>query len=129
MSLPLLLRQCIACLARLAWNVFKMGGRCPYSCCFVECYLQDLFNTARSILVQLPSGFLFLHQVGVHMMHPYSSMDTTSTWKKLHFILYDFYINDNLLMIIHAFVSHVLISLYIYIYIYCWNNKNNLWIS
>ena len=31
--------------------VFVMGGRWPYSCCFVGCCLQDLFNIARSILV------------------------------------------------------------------------------
>ena len=24
--------------------VFKMGDRCPYSCCFVGCCLQDSFN-------------------------------------------------------------------------------------
>ena len=30
---------------------FRDGGKWPYSCCFVGCYLQDLFNTARSILV------------------------------------------------------------------------------
>ena len=33
------------------WIVFVMGGRWSYSCCFVGCYLLDLFNIARSILV------------------------------------------------------------------------------
>ena len=34
------------------WDSFRDGGgRCPYSCCFVECCLQDLFIIARSILV------------------------------------------------------------------------------
>ena len=51
MSSSLLLQQCLACLARLTWIVFVMSGRWPYSCCFVECCLQDLFNIARSILV------------------------------------------------------------------------------
>ena len=41
-----LLRQCSACLVRLIWIVFVMGG----SCSFVECYLQDSFNMTRSIL-------------------------------------------------------------------------------
>ena len=50
MSLSLLLQQCPACLVRLTWIVFVMGGRWPYSCCFVGCCLQDLFNIARSIL-------------------------------------------------------------------------------
>ena len=51
-DLALLLLQSPTCLARLVWMVFEMLGRCPYSCCFVGCCLQDLFNTTRSILVQ-----------------------------------------------------------------------------
>ena len=46
MSSSLLLQQCAACLVHLTWIVFMMGGRWPYSCCFVGCYLQDLFNMA-----------------------------------------------------------------------------------
>ena len=51
MSSSLLLRQCPACLVHITWIVFLMGGRWPYSCCFVGCCLQDLFNIARSIFV------------------------------------------------------------------------------
>ena len=51
MSSSLLLQQCPACLVRLTWIVFVMGGRWPYSWCFVGCCLQGLFNIARSILV------------------------------------------------------------------------------
>ena len=51
MSSSLLLQQCPACLVRLTLIVFVMGGWWPYSCCFVGCCLQDLFNIARSILV------------------------------------------------------------------------------
>ena len=51
MSSSLLLQQCPACLARLAWIVFVMGGRWPYSWCLVGCCCQDLYNIARSILV------------------------------------------------------------------------------
>ena len=50
MSSSLLLRQCPACLVRLILIVFVMGGRRPYSCCFVGCCLHDFFNIARSIL-------------------------------------------------------------------------------
>ena len=50
-SSSLLLQQCSACLVRLTWIVFVMGGRWPYSWCLVGCCLQDLFNIARSILV------------------------------------------------------------------------------
>ena len=51
MSSSLLLQQCPACLVRLTWIVFVMGGRWPYSWCLVGCYRQDLFNIAHSILV------------------------------------------------------------------------------
>ena len=47
----LLLQQFPACLVRLTWIVFVMGGRWPYSWCFVGCCHQDLFNIARNILV------------------------------------------------------------------------------
>ena len=50
-SSSLLLQQCPVYLVRLTWIVFVMGGRWPYSWCLVGCCLQDLFNTARSILV------------------------------------------------------------------------------
>ena len=50
-SSSLLLQQCPACLARLTWIVFVMGGKWPYSWCLVGCCRQDLFSIARSILV------------------------------------------------------------------------------
>ena len=50
MSSSLLLQQCPACLARLTWIVFVMGGRWPYSWCFLGCCRQELFNIARNIL-------------------------------------------------------------------------------
>ena len=45
----LLLQLCPACLVRLILIIFVMGGRWCYSCCFVGCCLQDLFNITRSI--------------------------------------------------------------------------------
>ena len=35
MSSSLLLQQCSACLVHLAWIVFVMGGRWPYSWCML----------------------------------------------------------------------------------------------
>ena len=49
MSSSLLLQQCPACLVRLTWIVFVIGGRWPYSWCLVGCCCQDLFRIARSI--------------------------------------------------------------------------------
>ena len=51
MSLSLLLQQCPACLARLTWIVFVMGGKWPYSWCLVGCCHQDLFNIESKIYV------------------------------------------------------------------------------
>ena len=87
MSLPLLLQQCTACLARLTWIVFMMGGRWPYSCCLVGYCCQDLFNIALNILVYLPSSFFSSRFVSVQEVHPYSTPDTTAACKKLRFIL------------------------------------------
>ena len=60
MSSSLLLQQCPACLVRLTWIVFAMGGRRPYSWCLVGCCRQDLFNIARNILVYLLSSLFAL---------------------------------------------------------------------
>ena len=53
MSSSLLLQQFPVCLVRLTWIVFVMGGRWPYSWCFVRCCRQDLFNIARNIFLEL----------------------------------------------------------------------------
>ena len=113
MSSSLLLQQCPACLVRLRWIVFLMGGRWPYSWCLVGCYCQDLFNIARNILVKLPSSFFSSRLVSVQVVHPYSSIDTTVAWKKLRFILsirLDFHMIDSLSIVVHAFVSRVSMS-------------------
>ena len=49
MSSSLLLMECSAYLFRLIWIVFVMGGRWPYSCCFVGCCLQEFFENPRRI--------------------------------------------------------------------------------
>ena len=51
MSSSLLFQQCPACLVRLTWIVFVMGGGWSYSWCFVGCCHQDLFNIPLNILV------------------------------------------------------------------------------
>ena len=79
--LSLLLWQCPACFVHLTWMVLEMGGKWPYRCCFLGCCFQDLFNTARSILVQFLSSVFSMRSVSVHVMHPYSSTDTTIAWK------------------------------------------------
>ena len=93
---------------------FVMGGKWPYSCCFVKCCFQ--FNIARSILAKCPSSFFSIRFVSFHVVHPYSSIDTTAAWKKTRFILsvrYDFHMTDSLLVAVHAFISHVLMSVFV----------------
>ena len=99
-SSSLLLQQCSTCLVRLIWIVFMMTGRWPYSGCFVRYYLQDLFNTAHSILVQLPSSFF-----SIRLVHPYSS-------KKTNYVLfYRSGLTSIWSIAVHAFTRCVLMSI------------------
>ena len=63
-----------ACLVLLTWIVFVMGGKWPYSCC-----LQDLFNTALSILVLLPSSFLPWERYKFLLSTPSDGLDSATT--------------------------------------------------
>ena len=90
-----------------------MGGRWPYSCCFVRCCFQDLFNIPRSILVEFLSSFFSICLVSIHVVHPYSRLDTTAAWKKLCFILSDrseFHIINNLSIAANVFASCIMMS-------------------
>ena len=49
MSSCLLFQQCPACLVRLAWIVFVMEGRWPYSWCLVGFCRQDLNNKSWEV--------------------------------------------------------------------------------
>ena len=114
MSSFLLLQQCHACLIRPTLIVFVMGSKWSYSCCLVGCCLQGLFNIALSILVKMPSSFFSIRLVSVHVVHPYCSIDTIAAWEKLRFILSvrsDFHMNECLSLAVHAFASHVLMSI------------------
>ena len=64
MSSPLILQQYSVYLVRLIWMVLVMGGRWPYSCCFVGCYLQDLFKQRLDDQLEpIYSGSLPIHGV------------------------------------------------------------------
>ena len=83
------------------------SGRWPYSCCFVGCCPHDLLHITYSILVQLPSSFFSIRLVSVHVVHPYTSIGTTAAWKKL---LTYFNMTDSLSIAIHVFASRALKS-------------------
>ena len=92
--------------------VLKMDGRWPYSCCFVGYCLEDVFNTARCILVQLAASFFSIRLVSVHVVYLYSSIDTTAAWKKNAFYLSDrsyFHMTDSLSIAVHTFANRVLV--------------------
>ena len=84
MSSSLLLQQCPACLARLTWIVFVMGGRWPYSWCLVGCCRQNLLNIACSILVYAIHN---LGLCGLREVFKIQDIPSTSSFKKLDRIL------------------------------------------
>ena len=107
---------CTTSLIRLISMVLKMGGCWPYNCFFVGCCIQDLFNIPRRILVQLPSSFFLIRFVSIHVVHPYSRMDTTTALKKLRFILSDssdFHMTANQSTTVNAFASCVFMSFFV----------------
>ena len=57
MSSSLLLQHCPAWLISLTWIVLVMGGKWPYSWCFVGCCRQHLFNISRSFLCNCRLAF------------------------------------------------------------------------
>ena len=94
--------------------VLKMGGKWLYSCCFMGCYFLDLFNIARSILVQFSPSFFYKRFASVHVVHPFSSIYTNASWKKSHFISSDrpdLHMIDSLTIAVHAFARNILTSL------------------
>ena len=112
MSLSLLLQQCPACLVRRTWMISEMGGKWLYS--FVGCCFQDLLVTAISLLVQLSLSFFSIHFVSLHVVHPYSSMDSTAAWKKLYFILSersDLHMTHSISIAVHASPSCILMHI------------------
>ena len=58
-----------------------MGGRSPYNCCFVGCCFQNLIKTVHRMLVYFSSSFFSMIFVSIHVVHLYSSTNT-SHWHK-----------------------------------------------
>ena len=58
-----------------------MEGKWPYNGCFVGCYFQDFYQTARSINAYFQSSIFFLCIVKVQLVLPYNSTDTLTAWK------------------------------------------------
>ena len=90
-SSSLFLQQCPSCLVRLILIVFMMDGRWPYSCCFVRCCLQDLFNIARSKSLFL----LFLYSLSLWFAATLPSVMLTNSLLLLLFLTYRVYAIPN----------------------------------
>ena len=68
---------------------------------------------SRTCSILLAAFLCSCRQVSVHEVHPYSSIDTISAWKKLRFILSvrsNFHITESLSIAVHAFASPMLMS-------------------
>ena len=108
MSLSLLLQQCPAYQVCLTWIVFVMAIQ------LLLCGMLPLglvqYCSQHSCVIAIK---LLLHTFSVHVVHPYSSMDPTTAWKKLCFILLvrsGFHMTDSQLIAVYAFPSHMLMS-------------------
>ena len=64
--------------------------------------------------MQFPSSFLSSRLVSVHVVHPYSSIDSTAAWKKLRFIL-----------LVRSDFHMIYIYIYIYIYKYIYISSSS----
>ena len=73
---------CSACCVHLTWMVLEIGGRWPYTCCFMGYYFLDLFSFACNILEPLLSSFFTICFVSIRVVNLYSRIDTTTARKK-----------------------------------------------
>ena len=107
MSSALFLYQCPSRLVSLAWMFFEMRSRSA----FLSICSQDLFKTTNDFL-SFTFSFFSISFVSGHVVRPYSSTDTVTTWKKSRFILLarsDFCMNDKLSIAAHAIARRMLI--------------------
>ena len=80
MSSSLLLQQCPACLVRLTWIVFVIGGRWPYSWCLVGCCRQDLLRIARRMAEKF-SYFIFYFIIYFYFYRKTDKQQELEKWK------------------------------------------------
>ena len=98
--------SCMSCSSY--WMVWGMGGKWLYSCYFGGVASRNC--TTCTIHALLPSRFS-MRFVGVHVMHLWNCIDTTTARKKSGFILSDisdFHIIDSLSRAVHAFARRML---------------------
>ena len=85
-----------------------MSGRWPHCCCFLAVAFRTCLILHAAFLCNCSQVFFSIRLVSVHVVHPYNSIDTSTAFKKLGFILsvrYDFHMTDRLSIATHAFAS------------------------
>ena len=111
MNTPLLLQEFSACLVCLTWMSNEMGGKWPYSCCFVGCCNQDIFKIAYSIFVKFQSSFFFKCFVRVQVVQLYFSTNMGMFWRNACFILterrYFHMINNQSIIVVPYWWKHL----------------------
>ena len=125
MSSSLLLQQCPACLVRLTWIVFVIGGRWPYSWCLVGCCCQFIFEPIKSVTFLIICTYIwygffshffifyFISFLFIYINSQYIPM----FFKKKSII----YVNLNLALYLHLAINshtHIHTHTHTYIYIY-----------
>ena len=85
-----------------------MGGRWPYSFWFVGCCFQGLFDIARSFLEQFPPSFFNIRLVSVHVVYPYSRIDTVGKNAFYSITCLTFIWSINQLIAVYTFISCIL---------------------
>ena len=86
MNSSLLLLQYPSCLVRLTLMV-SLWVLCAVQLLLCRVVPLGLVQYCSQHYSVVASSFFSLRLLNIHVVHPYSSIDTTVTWKKLRFIL------------------------------------------
>ena len=107
-----------ACLFCLTWMVCEMRGKRLNHYYFVECWFQDLFKTASSVLMYIPYSILSKHVLKFQVVQTYNSTNTAIAWKFSRFLLPERSNFSNQSKAVHAFLKRMLIR-------YCYRGMLN----
>ena len=106
MSSSLLLQQCSTCLVHLIWIALMMGGRWPYSCCFVGVLPAGLvqYCSQHSCVVAVklfheshPNQFVYIvaNILVINILVIYSNIYSCIYSHRIFYNIITFYIHDS----------------------------------
>ena len=102
MSSFLLLQQCPACLVRLILIVFVMGGRWPYSCCFIL-IVNEFFTFYNFAFMLKPRHFDWTH------IHDGHSRNKTNIYLKQNIYFTDFFLKCKLCILVEFRITRIIL--------------------